>query len=342
MTQAIAAIQSGVAVTSTILNEVDGLDKVFKCAKSALDLLAACFSPLSEGLVDLGNCFKTCTDIMSPFQLFKVVKEWFDVPNKNWAGTTTLVCVTALSTIGVGKFLEKMKLFNMTAAVSKIGTIPVLGAIIEVPMGVLALGVSFFNIIDTGIKITHKVDPRIDDKSNPTINEKSLEGFERSKRLYHKWVARKQAFQQNQGAAAGVGFDDNVTKAWKKTFQSFEQGAKVDQQGARDYLDFKVRKWKAIMNNSKVENTKSALSIISDISKIVAISLGMVGTYFAVAAFTGATLTMLTLGLVVTGIALGKKIYETSHPKVAVPHEPVNVALFRARWFTSPSPVNLT
>lgn len=370
MTQAIGTVQSTVNVTSTLLSEVDGLDKTFKCAKSALDLFAATIAPLSEGFIALGNCFKTCSDLMSPFQLFKTVKSWFERKDKNWANTACLVCGTALTALGIGKFLEKVKLFNMSAAVTQIGNIPVIGMIIQVPMGVLALGVSFFDIIDTSKELLSETILK-PNKADENRKISKLKDFEECENQRTKWKYRLVDFYKKQliedklpealrhiqppvnlwTTPGSVKFNRGVTEEAEKVMATKAMAAKRDASvekekkavaakeytsAAKEYLDYKFKKWTVITDNNRVEVKKSRLSIISNISKIALISLGMIGSYFAIAAFTGTAITMLVLGLVVSSIALGKKIYEISHPKKVVPHEPENVTIFRTTYFSKP------
>lgn len=321
-----STLKNSISVGSTLLSDVDGLGKTFAWGKSAIDTYGACIAPVSEGFTALANCFKTANDITAPFQFFKTAKEWYDVPNKTWAGTATLVCATGLTVFGVSKFLEKVKLLNLGALVTQIGSIPVIGLILEIPVVALVIGVSVFNIADTGIKLNKgiKFDKKFDD-------------LEKSRWQYKKWKARKDAFAGINGATLDTLKPREAGgEAWSKSrYDDFTQGAASDNEAATKYLDYKVRKWKTILSNNQIEKNKSIMSIVIDVSKIALTILGLVGSYiasaFAVTWFATATAApMLVCGFTVASMALCKKIYDTTYKEPSkVPVEPENVKNFR-------------
>lgn len=311
MIQAIGGgFQASVTVASNLLNDVDGLDKVFKCAKSAFDLYGKAWKSLSEGFLALGNCFKVCTNIMGPFQLFRTVKDWYDVRTKNWAGIATLTCVSALTVMGIGRFLESVKLFDYSAAVSRIGNIPVLGSVItRLPVvNLLSLGVSAFNITDNAIELSDTL---------PELQQRQTE-------LNH-WTARRNTFF---GApAAPLNLPQHGVWAQRMAFQAAAVGHNAE---ANAYLNYRVEKAQVNETNTKVKKIKSILSIISDASKIAALALTVfLSWYWSMTLMAVAsTVTVLSAGVIVASIALVKKIYDVSHKEIPRPVLNQNVVNF--------------
>lgn len=306
MTHAISRVQASVILSSTVLSDVDGLDKVFKCAKAALDLFSEFISPLSEGLVALGNCVESCRNVMSPFQVLKTVKDWYDVENRNWAGRMNLICVTALTAIGIGKFLEDIKLFDMGGYVTKLGKIPVLGNIIHVPLKALDLGIAVLNIADTSIKVHTKEKP----------------DFKKTSRELSSWVMKKTVFNTPRDSLVDHSVDLRMIEEWNKNNPHFEATAKSKDSPdkyiaqANAYLDYKISVLRVEKKNNRVELRKSVFSIVADISKVVFLSLGLVGSVFGVTAISFTTVPMLALSLLVCIIGVGKKFYDTAHKDV--------------------------
>jgi hypothetical protein len=363
-------IKSGHAVFS----DVDGLDKVFKCAKSAIDFLSALTPSVPAYLPILGSLVKGAGEVLTPFQFFKVAKEWTEINKKNWAGKASLVGITAVATIGIGRFLEKIQLFNMTAAVSKLGTVPVLGTIVQLPFGALTAGVAAFNVVDAGIKLRKENQPlgRADvartklqkwnarqqvvanfnkgtfDLSGITSNWTSL-GVGYSKK------ANAVSAEVNAAAVAAIaGAVDEATATTAATsaknavnlaadtarttlinrkttllLQSHPTASYNDNDAdavdaVNAYTAYKVRHWRTEFDNSKTESKKAVFTLASEVSKFALIVLGLIGASFSVAALAASSLPMLTLGLIVAGIAIAKKVYDTRHKESYVMVHPDN------------------
>ena len=201
----------------SMFSDVGSLDKVFKCFKSAIDWLSATAPSLPACLPILGSLVKGAGEVMTPFQFFKVAKEWTEINKKTRAGKASLVGITAVTAIGLGRFLEKIQLFNMTAAVSKLGNVPVLGHIVNVPFGVLTAGVSAFSALDAGIKLRKVIRPHgTADKANAKLR---------------KWEARQQAvarFNKEQFSELSSKQEFEAIPNWNQSGTETSYSDKID------------------------------------------------------------------------------------------------------------------
>ena len=309
-------------VATDVLGEVEGLDKSFKFVKSILDLHTALTPYVSESLEILGTAIKGCSEVMIPFQFFKVIKMWVEVKDKSKAGVAALVNITVLTTLGLTKFLAKLKLFDLAALTQKIGAIPVLGTIIQIPLGVFVIGANGFSLIDT--------------RKNLNKNTTKLQAAQIK---FNSWKARCTLWDSNKTETdlkkQVESLNDQLTTAYGNPLPAdARQQMKLDLfvqscnsvatrsstttpttsfNAARAYLEFKFNKHQTNVINLKVERSKFKFSILANITIIAVSILGLVGTTFGIAALAATSTPMLVLGVIVATVAIGKIIYDKSH-----------------------------
>lgn len=318
-------IKPPIAVAVGVLSDVDGLDKAFKCARNALDLHIALHPSTHASLAILTEALKGCSEVMLPFQFFKIIQAWCEIKKKSWAGIASLVNGTALTTIGLVKFLAKIKIFDLAVLTSKIGAVPVLGTLLQMPLGVLVIGATGFNLIDTKIKLN----------KNATL-------LQSSRGKLRPWIGRCRQWSQHAGISTEKELTTHLQASWVKPGGTLtpEQQEKLKMliascvevtqrlhttqnsitlsDTAQAYISVKCRKWQTDVGNLKMERSKSVFSMVNDISLIAFTCLGLAAAVLGIAALTASSFPMLILGLVVSSIAIGKKIYDTTHK---TPHE---------------------
>lgn len=347
-----------------VLGDADGLNNVFSLLTPAIEVISAITPSVPACLPILGSLVKSASGVIKPFQFFKVAKDWTEISKKTWAGRASLVGITALTAIGLGRFLEKIQLFNMTAAVSKLGNVPVLGSVVQLPFGVLAASVSVFSAVDAGIKLRKELKAKGEhDTAKNKLNkwqtrQAAVAAF--NKDMYAEESAKKgfTAIPNWAATCLGVGYSKKADQVAQAINQAYNESADKANETSRTaqtarqenlerktrflldsppslaadspdamnavnaYTAYKVRHWRAKLDNSKVESKKALFSLVSEISKFALVVLGIVGASLSIAALAISSLPMLTLGLIVAGIALAKKVYDTNHKERLVPNHP--------------------
>jgi hypothetical protein len=320
-------------VAADVLSEVEGLDKTFKFARSIVELQTALSLHASESLEILGTALKNCSEVMLPFQFFKIIKLWFDVKNKSWAGIASLTNATALTTIGITKFLAKLKLFDLAALTQKIGAIPVLGTLIQIPLGVFIIGANGFSLIDTKMQLNKNasklqsqrqklhlwgnrchqwsLQPIHSPEADLKLQEENL-----NNQLHAVWTNPEAELTARQQSKLNLLIDSCATVA--KRIHT-EQTPVTLPNAAKAYLEVKHLKWQNRISNLKIERTKFRFSILVNISLIATSILGIAATSLGITAFAATTVPMLVLGLFVASIAFSKIVYDKVHksPKEA-------------------------
>lgn len=303
-------VKDTVTYAANTMLEVETVSKTTKLGAAVIGLKDA-IEPASAGWKNLYVALKGCIAWLDVLEVIKRIKEWVSGEVKGIWKTLNRICLTAVQTIGVMKFLDKVKLINLSQ-------IPVLGVIVALPAALLGLAAYVFSSIHNGVKVAKAcTDARksaaklelLDIKkrvlsllteSDDKIN-RDLPGLEKA------YIETKREVEVAKAKKDGV----PLRQKW---FDFLDKANSGNIGNCEDAVKNAIQRHSIKEHNAKLDKSKSLVALIADISKALFSALGIIG-FFVGGVLAMTSIPMLALATAAAAIGVFKVFFDKRKPK---------------------------
>lgn len=316
--------------------EGETVNKTAKLATVSIKLKDA-IKPASEGWQNLYVALKGCIAWLDVIEIINRIREWVVGEVKGFWKVLSRICLTIAQTINVMNFLDMVKLINFKGMLESMSRVPVLGDIIALPGALLGLGAYLFSMIHNSVKVRRdsaETSKNVAKREACEVKLRALAIMEHSPeswdtesvKLEHAYIdARKiiEAAKAKKGetVTSASSLANKIKNKWDAFITAAEEGDKAK---IRAYNQALIQRHSVKEYNANLDKSKSRLSIIRDVSKVLLYSLGLLG--LAVGGLLAVTsIPMLALAAVSAAIGVFKVFYDKRRPK-EVPTLPAVVA----------------
>lgn len=297
-----------------ILNSTDGLSRVSELCLAIFAAIAHFAKSIPDAFVRLGDAMNTFLDLTSIVSIIKRCKDWFVADadgkmmwHKAWHQICSTVCLTAAHVISFVKFLATtLKVFSLGR---------LLAPLTYAFQGFMG-GFGIFELISNSIKC-HKANfglPRAEKnklawehhaegmqvKEWQTLILKKIEACEERLRTYK---------QSDPKHASAIRLLQELDSAYECT----------DSEEIKAFCKDKVKQLQVVVDNHKVDRTKSIVLIIYAVALTVLMAISLVLAFYNPLALivTGLIASILYSGVDVTEFMVDTFLNKTEVPKVA-------------------------
>lgn len=306
------SFQYGVGVVGDRLASAEGINKASKLGVSIINLVGKIVGALSEGWQAFSNTLRGVAYFLDVTDLITRIAEWIKGEVIGAWKIASRVFLTVFRVFGLIEFLEKVKLINLRSVVEKLGNVPVIGWIINLPSSLLGLVSFSLSLVHYSIE-TRKYNLRVTLAENRKIAYEARLQYLREQEdpddvLQNKYIA---AVKEIRNAKAAL----NIQK-WTPEKVEAREGRYYWSQGfANTYsndtsiLRRKIKVTEVELSNAIVKRGKSIVGIVNDIFKVAIIALSLLGLILG-GILLATALPMLIFGVAVSAMGLYKCFHE--------------------------------
>lgn len=302
--------QYGVGVFGDRVASSEGINKIAKLGITIISLVGKVLGALSEGWQALSNTLKGVAYFLDVTDIITRIVEWVKGEVVGAWKIASRVFLTVFRVFGLIEFLEKVKLINLRTVVEKLGNVPVLGWIINLPIGLLGVCSYSLSMVHYSLE-TRKHQLKVNLAENRRIaldarqQAASTGSTDELKNIYCKAIKEIRSAKLSLGLMKSEEAqidDENIAMQWDDRNGNDEVNE----------LQTRIEESERELSNAVVKRGKSIVSIINDVFKVAIIALSLLGLIF------GGLLLATSLPMLIFGVATAAMgLYKCFHEAVA-------------------------
>lgn len=324
--------QNGVNVFGKKVLEGYSINRIAKSAIANISLVSALY-PLQEGWHNLKTVLVGCVTWLDLFDIINRAREWLTCEIKGMWRIISRVCLTAFQIIGVIKFLDYLKFIDINNIIQPLSRIPVIGFIVGLPHLTLITAAYLFSLINNATKLSPEGTQAIlseakreacEIKKNALEGLKSVDPYVFSKSAeYHKlhsnYLTCKEKIK-NLKKSLGEKVCDIEAQHYTCRFEKLFTDVKSEETVSKlkiDELEINLKEIKKRVayhkvqaHNGNVTWSKTVVGIISDLSKTIFLTCGLIGVFTEISFLAFTSIPMLTMGAISALAGVFKVFYD--------------------------------